>query len=151
MAGFRIILDPSSLRSRGSGSVVGNLWFEFDASAFPEPGWGDFPLVVLGWWCNEISSALLTNTREVELDFMDGPFSVAVHLSDDKMILAPRAEGRGQTTHDASYACEAAVMVRELLAAARTVLVFCQERGIESTAVSALREASDRLAGVLPS
>jgi len=55
-------------------TITGHLFVQVGDFFFPEKGWDDFVVVVLGWW---IENAILLDGPVVEVDnlFMDGPYS----------------------------------------------------------------------------
>jgi hypothetical protein len=59
----------------GNPKVLG-IWFEYGHIEFPEKGWSDFAIIVLGWWCSCIRNILNNPSQSGELDFMDGPFQI---------------------------------------------------------------------------
>lgn len=58
------------LYSSQSGGLTGEVYFDFSGNHFPEEGWIDFPVVIIGWWLEALHSASDT----YEFHFMDGPF-----------------------------------------------------------------------------
>lgn len=69
---FNVLVDPSSLVESNSGNVIGRIHIDSEIGSFPDPGWFDFPAVVLAWWI----AAVRSKERPFELRFMDGPFGV---------------------------------------------------------------------------
>ncbi|MEL6328097.1 MAG: hypothetical protein AAFR38_00415 [Planctomycetota bacterium] len=61
--------------SPSSDPNTGNIWVELNGDGFPERGWADFPIVVLGWW----SEALISQrpNQRIQWRFMDGPFELS--------------------------------------------------------------------------
>src|SRR5687767_13428453 len=70
---------PEQLERTAFETFLGPLWFSFDGTAFPEEGWRDFVIVVLGWWISKVRTLAASDQGDVELSFMDGP--VTLYLS----------------------------------------------------------------------
>jgi hypothetical protein len=48
-----VIVEGQTLTRTDSGSVVGSIWLRSNQEPridFPEAGWTDFPVAILGWW-----------------------------------------------------------------------------------------------------
>ena len=61
-------------QSRQSGNVAGVIFLESQGRAFPERGWSDFPVIILGWWIDAWLQLEVPTRREVQWRFMDGPY-----------------------------------------------------------------------------
>ena len=55
--------------------ITGTLFVELGGNAFPDAGWSDFPVVVLGWWVRA-ALALQRTGAPTSFMFMDGPFEL---------------------------------------------------------------------------
>ena len=60
--------------------VVGPIWLELDGQTFPDDGWDDFPVVILGWWLNAVKPLIANEGTECECLFMDGRYKFKVKL-----------------------------------------------------------------------
>ena len=60
------------------GNVTGVIYLELHDGAFPETGWSDFPVIILGWWADALLQLEESNRRKVQWSFMDGPQSVTL-------------------------------------------------------------------------
>jgi hypothetical protein len=80
---FAVTLDPATLSRSRRGSITGVLFVVSDGTVFPEQGWSDFPVVVLGWWARAVCE-VMDGAREGVCQFMDGPFSFSVQASSDR-------------------------------------------------------------------
>ena len=126
-----VALDLSTLERTEKGSIVGRIWLVLDDYAFPERGWSDLIVVVLGWWIEQLlqmGSAEDTMT----LQFMDGPYSArmqapsegdmwSVYLLRDRAPLGSKREAAG--------AAERTQFAARVLTAAREVVDACRRKG----------------------
>jgi hypothetical protein len=148
VSAFQIIVEPSSLEVHKNGSVTGQIWMMLDGQPFPEPSWNDFALVVLGWWCHTVSDMAPIQGAEGEMRFMDGPFlvNVLVDTEDRLRLVAHTYNAR------APVACLPHVdeVRRELVAAGKIVLEFCDLHGIDTDDVRVLRSGVTALQAGAP-
>lgn len=66
-----------------SSALFGDIFFEFKDGFFPGKNWNDFILIILDWWINAVLD--LSNKKNTELDFMDGPYEILIKLDDKGM------------------------------------------------------------------
>ncbi|UBU08426.1 hypothetical protein [Nonomuraea gerenzanensis] len=134
---LRAVVEPSALERLRSGSIVGPIWLDRGEDGFPEAGWTDFPVVILGWWL----SALRRPFRTAELTFMDGPWEARLHLRGSAYRAVLRrtypvvVEGEGEVAFD--------VLRESVVAAARHVLAECEKRNWTDTDISLLGSIID--------
>lgn len=65
------LFDVSTFRRDSNGPTTGAIWIRIAGRDFPEQGWSDFPLVIVGWWLaavRELEAGALSRS----LEFMDG-------------------------------------------------------------------------------
>lgn len=67
------------------GPITGVVYVSIDDWAFPEDGWRDFVVTILGWWSETICS--LSGSDTCRLSFMDGPFAIDVYRHDSDVRL----------------------------------------------------------------
>jgi hypothetical protein len=83
-----IEVEPSTLRRSSKGVVTGAIWVRCNGIEFPEKGWNDFVIRVLGMWCE---SAMLLNSqhmkRPVDFPFMDGSFGFLIFPEVEKLAV----------------------------------------------------------------
>lgn len=76
-ANSMIALDLQTFQQgREGGNVTGVIFLELHDGAFPERGWSDFPVIILGWWADALLQLEVPTRREVQWRFMDGPYGV---------------------------------------------------------------------------
>jgi hypothetical protein len=73
-----IIVVPSSLNRLATGNVTGQVFLRGAAGDFPETGWSDFPVVILGWWIAGLADVVARREPSYQGLFMDGPFAFVV-------------------------------------------------------------------------
>jgi len=145
MESFSVHLDPASLHASTSGAITGRLHVKVGNRAFPEVEWSDFPVIVLGWWCNAVGLVASHAVTSVNLRFMDGPLGMT--LSEPGEV----GEARLTLWRDPPrmQPVEALVSIRivqrEMLAASRVALEYCVQQSVESADTQTLRQAMLRL------
>ena len=146
-----VVVDPTALTRSPSGSIAGPVWLRFggdaagEPAAFPQPGWSDFPVVVLAWWLARLARDLGGREAVERCDFMDGPFRFTVRRrrGDPRWELAG-SEGGGATGPAAHV--EGAVFLDSLAEGARAVHAECAARGWGGADVEALARAVEQAA-----
>ena len=136
---MQIVVDPSSLHRSSFDSITGVLFVAADAQAFPEHGWSDFPVVVLGWWLEALQQ--LAATGEATFSFMDGPYEIRIRRRDESLE-AELIESRlphEHVTHKASSTF--GELGASLKSAARETLTACAANGWSNADVLALERA----------
>ncbi len=77
MGSFSIHVDTSSHRFleavAAGGNIASGIYISAQNICYPDIGYTDFVVVILGWWLQG-SSALVDDGDKVENDFMDGPY-----------------------------------------------------------------------------
>jgi hypothetical protein len=74
-----IALDLQTFQqSRPNGNVTGVIYLELESGEFPERGWSDFPVIILGWWTEAFLQLEADNRGEVQWRFMDGPYTATL-------------------------------------------------------------------------
>ncbi len=112
--------------------VAGVVFFRLGDLDFPESGWTDFPVVILGWWCQSLSRALAGGASCVVLEFMDGPFEVRVSGPIATVVRCDLVgPGRGQ-----SYDINFQQLVRTVLMAGSAVLKMVASSGRDEDALA---------------
>lgn len=122
-----IALDLQTFhQSRQSDNVTGVIYLELESGAFPQRGWSDFPVIILGWWVDAWIQLQIPTKREVLWRFMDGPYAAT-------LIKVPEAGLRASQVHSS------------LLEAAERVAVHCEQNRMVSSDLELLRGSVSRL------
>lgn len=58
---INLTVNENSLVQIKSGGITGEIYFEIDSQFFPEKGWSDFPLSLLGMWMNRFIEGVMKN------------------------------------------------------------------------------------------
>ncbi|MCP4540704.1 MAG: hypothetical protein GY832_26495 [Chloroflexi bacterium] len=150
MSLFSVELDVSTLTSNSGKALTGLIHMRVAGAAFPEPLWDDFVVVVLSWWCNAILEITKGACVKTELLFMDGPFCILLHKPDEHgdAVIELKA-GLHRTTKRVARV-SMAVVRREILTAAQTVLDYCAEHRLDSDDVTCLKKYAGKLAELSP-
>ena len=134
---FQIQLNTDAFERSASGSIVGPVWVTLGDAQYPELGWSDFPVVVLGWWLDELAS-LSHRSESAVFRFMDGPFQFTAQRDGETAQLL-------RITAETSGSAEAVVVGVPLgtlnvaiEAAGRVVAAECRRRGWSSRDVEGL-------------
>ena len=149
-----IAVELTDLERTERGSIVGRVWFVLDDYAFPERGWSDLVVVVLGWWIEQLLQIESQDGATMTLLFMDGPYSAqlrapsendiwSVSLLRDRGPLAGKPEAAGLADHER--------FATRLLNVSREVVAACQRKGwSDDQEVRKLARLADALATRVP-
>jgi hypothetical protein len=131
-------VDTSTLERYSHGSITGIVIIRIDGVSLPSVGWRDFPVVILSWWLEPVSTILQGKSCVWDCRFMDGPITVRMEQQhDDAWTLRCLRDDRIQ--FEASVSCGA--FIRSLLDAAQQILRECQQRGWQSRDIETLDSA----------
>jgi hypothetical protein len=115
--------------------VYGPIWLEFDDLALPIKGWTDFPVIILGWWLNNLKPLINSQSIKCECLFMDGSYMFEVvvkqHIQPVWVItfIEDCIDKKGRlATIEASPKC----VIDEILSSANVVADYCKQRGWKS-------------------
>lgn len=122
-----VYVDLATIEQWKSGSITGRIALRFGELWFPEADWSDFPVVILEWWLSALGGS-----GEV-LRFMDGPFSLVVDRA------ASSAQLKSGDVLVANVDVDSEELQRAVRRVARSVVKRCDELGLTSADVEALR------------
>jgi hypothetical protein len=128
---FYVKVETSELRKRQL--VKGPIWIEMGDQSLPIDAWYDFPVIILGWWLNDIKPLITNQFKRCECRFMDGPylFEVTAQKQEGWIVTFIRDDLDGK-----KYLLEGEVapqtLISEVLSAANTVIDLCKQKGWES-------------------
>ena len=137
---MKIVVEPKSFYVAKSGAVVGEIWLRLESPplAFPQDGWTDFPVVVLGWWLHEVEALIQKASIEARCLFMDGPFEFALNGSGEVRMGERRAE-KAIEIGSFPYRVSVEEFWKSLTVAAGSVIAECHARGWSSGDIDTLR------------
>jgi hypothetical protein len=135
---FTVTIDPATLSRSRRSSITGVLFVVANGTAFPEKGWSDLPVVVLGWWARAVRE-VLHGAREGVCLFMDGPFSFSVQASSNRAWTVQLLGGEGEPT--ATVETSPQEVAGAVAGAAEAVLAACAANGWTSSDIDELSRA----------
>jgi len=126
-----IAMDLQTFRQRRArGNVTGVIDLDLDSGEFPERGWSDFPVIILGWWTEALLQLEAENINEVQWRFMDGPYSASL----------TRIESAGSIS-----AIGYAELRESLLDAAERAAAHCEQHKMFTGDLETLRNNTEKL------
>jgi len=138
--GVALNVDPTTLTRSQRAWITGRLALRFNDGHrdvfFPRADWSDFPVVLLSAWLPMLRAVAERRSIGADCHFMDGPFSFAVHATDDDFTLHVIDR---QTSARADWTVPAAQFLLALREAGRVVLDACDAAGWDSGDIQALR------------
>lgn len=75
---FEVDVSPGEFGLAGGGPVTGPIWTRVAGTDFPESGWPDFPVALLGGWLTTLSELEHGDPQPAVLHFMEGPYGLEV-------------------------------------------------------------------------
>ena len=134
-----IRFDPDSLSQSGRGSITGLICFVFGEDFFPAARWSDFVVVIVGWWI----TALKSNDRTLDLQFMDGPYRLRVTREADGQAVVECIESRRQELVTTTFRVGFLELRQQVAEVGRRILAACTERRWESEDLRTLASLLD--------
>jgi hypothetical protein len=138
MKTIEIVADPSSLQRSGMGSITGQVFLRGPSGSFPEEGWSDFPVVILGWWINGLRRLGQRKRASYQGLFMDGPYAFVVQCGfgeADEILW-------GEIGSEAPVGIvDVALLLASAVAAAKSVTIACRAKGWNTPDVESLESA----------
>ncbi|HLA94729.1 MAG TPA: hypothetical protein VK612_03335 [Pyrinomonadaceae bacterium] len=68
---FVVRLKPETFKNNNN--VTGVIYLELNGNCFPDNLWFDFPVIILGWWLENLRPVIQGRSIGVKCYFMDGP------------------------------------------------------------------------------
>ena len=137
---MKVCISTESLSRSNLGSITGAICLSDGNFYFPSQDWDDFPVVILGWWIETLSTPLLHGAQK-ECLFMDGDyaFQVSPHSADEWLIVcANRTDAHG--THQSTAIVKVTEFMSILRSAANSLVVACHNRGWNSKDIDQLSQ-----------
>jgi hypothetical protein len=123
------------------GSITGPVFLRFEGGAYPEEGWNDFPVVILGWWLEGIAAFLNDGSQSFSGRFMDGPYEFTV-----RRLTSQVAEVSWRSSQASPSTVDVSSLSQSLAAAGASVAHVCRRNGWRSPDVDTLERAVARVA-----
>ena len=143
-----VVVEPETLERSAHGGIAGRIWLrdgsrEIQAD-FPEVGWSDSPVALLGVWGVELqrlARAVPSVGAMARCRFMDGPYSFNVRALGGGAwrisCIEERSTGSGATSQ--VWVTDSSAFLEGLHRAARATLAACDARGWWSADTETLR------------
>lgn len=95
---MEIIIGESENFEQGrSGLISGEIFIQQNSSYFPEKGWTDFVVIILGWWVNSFLNYVKDDLKKFEFSFMDGPYKIiGLELHNNKIEMYSWGQHEGE-------------------------------------------------------
>jgi 3-oxoacyl-ACP reductase-like protein len=138
LVGVDVVTDQATVSKSARGAITGVVALRLGDVWFPESGWNDFVVVVLGWWARQ--AAALRAGHPARLDFMDGPYSVVARPENGlSSVACLRGTGEGAAILETGEV-PTADLVAAIMRASRETLVLCEQNGWETPDTETLRQ-----------
>ena len=139
---MRFNVDETRLQQRedGSRSIVGPIEVEVLGEFFPGAGWHDFPVVIVSWWIDELTSLDAAGRNKCRLLFMDGPYYLELERDDEEPDLAVLRcfEDRNEVGSVTQEFVSISSVLAEVKDLARRLVLAGRDRGFASRDLDAL-------------
>jgi len=130
--------------------VFGPIWIELDGHSFPTDNWYDFPVVILGWWLNNIKLLVTGKTRKCECLFMDGPYEFQITMQNSQMWSIKFIERRLDKDECLfERVIDPNALFLEMLSSANIIVDVCRRKGWESSDLLDLEKEIDSINSTL--
>ncbi|RKH48104.1 hypothetical protein D7Y23_20740 [Corallococcus sp. AB050B] len=133
-------VDLDTLAISASRMISGVILLRGEEGSFPDDAWNDAPVVLLKWWLEELTRLQSGHAATACCQFMDGPFSFDVSLSDGEFVLRCQRQRPHATQLVLESHVPSAVFMEALVAAARQVVMACENQGWQSNDLERLKE-----------
>jgi hypothetical protein len=145
-----VVVDASAVARTDSGRIAGPIWLrdgDADRQAdFPEVGWVDLPVTLLGAWVSELqrlTRTLPSSGATSACHFEDGPYYFTVHVESGggwRVRCFEARERAAQPEHPVhEWRTGGSAFLASAVRAGRAVLAQCDARGWWSPDTEALR------------
>ncbi len=119
--------------------VKGPLWLRIDNQDFPIDGWYDFPVVIMGWWLNNIKPLITKQAVKCECPFMDGPYRLEISVRNQQSwILTFIKDNINGRVCLIEREADSNLIISEILKSSSIIAALCQEKGWESEDLATL-------------
>lgn len=144
-----LVIETETIEMSYSGVITGIIYFDFGDKKFPEIGWNDFVVVILGWWLEGVKKILKNFSENEELDFMDGPLLInLIKKNSEICLLKCIYRGKNEERLEYSQIVNINNFLSIILNGANDVLKICKEKKWSSDDIDVLKELVNELKGV---
>jgi hypothetical protein len=125
---FKIHLHPDLrlIRDRASRGrpITFPIHISVGESVFPDAQWHDFPVVILGWWLEQVNALSQDPLTTAILRFMDGPYEIKISPKSADLWLLTGLVRESRTKAAFREVCSAAQVFNEVRRASTDLLQF---------------------------
>ena len=148
-----VVVEPETLERSAHGGITGRVWLrdgDPDVQAdFPEVGWSDFPVALLGAWGAELrrlARAVPSEGAVARCHVMDGPyaFTVLAEAGGAWRISCLETRRKGGDAPSQQWVTDSVSFLQGLHRAARATLAACDARGWWNADTETLRRFVER-------
>jgi hypothetical protein len=139
-------IDYSTVSRSQAGAITGVICLKTESAAFPDPSWNDFPVILLGWWFEALSSLRKTKAKTASCRFMDGPFYFDVRRVDSRLAIQCFRQRKPRDILVLEATSEERSFLAGLAAHGEQLLVLCANNGWAAEEINLLRRLKDELA-----
>jgi hypothetical protein len=135
-----LIIENNSIEvSSMSGNILCKVYFCIGEKTFPDNGWSDFTVIILGWWIEELSK-LKNGSKTFSLSFMDGPLYVKGFLKGNDIVeLEFTRERQNKDEVIFCAVCDIKQLKVTIYRAARELINELEKRGLDNKDVRKLK------------
>ncbi|WP_157759091.1 hypothetical protein [Cystobacter fuscus] len=137
---FKVQAEVGTLEIARSGRITGVIMLRDEDRSFPDDEWNDTPVVVLGWWLEELTRLFSGKASTAQCRFMDGPFAFDATRHGNEIVLQcrRRRQSSEQVVLEGRVPLDAFMWA--LVASASQVVAACEERGWKSDELNRLKD-----------
>ncbi|KEQ18658.1 hypothetical protein [Endozoicomonas numazuensis] len=141
--------SESLSKSDFSGEITGVIFFSLGSFQFPEQGWDDFAVTIMGWWLRALIDLKTGASEEEKLLYMDGAFSVMVEKRSTSICCLHFIKGDTQVlkTMDLYPLSD---LADSFLSTAQQLYSACLDHQWISDDIDLLKERIEQLSGLYP-
>ncbi len=138
---IEVVCAADQARCSPRGAVTGPIYLRLPNACFPEEGWDDFPVVLLGWWAQALARLASGGGGAEKLQFMDGPYFVTLDRAGDGDIRFQCVSEQGRRQVEAEGLVSRAALEDQVRRAGLTLAAAARDRGWNSRDLPTLEEA----------
>jgi hypothetical protein len=144
----RLVVDPSSIALRTSGTATGDIALAIAGVVFPVAGWNDFVVVILEAWLSALVRMVQNASDAERVHFMEGPYAVDMTRLNTGAIQVRAFERPNRPR--AIVDVMPLALVQNAVSSADDVLKFCRNQGHRSADLDRLEAATATLRKEVP-
>ncbi|MFA9466980.1 MAG: hypothetical protein ACERKN_22225 [Velocimicrobium sp.] len=135
-----LIIENNSIEvSSMSENILSKVYFRIGEKIFPDEGWSDFTVIILGWWIEELAK-LEIGSKTFLLSFMDGPLHVKGFLKGNntvELVFTRERQNKDEVIFPA--VCDIGQLKVAIYKAAKELIDELEKRGVDNKDVIKLK------------